>query len=575
MDQLEPSPPGAPGVSACSVCAAPLASDQRYCVTCGERRGPLPASVAAMLGLGVTPELDADGIAPDHAAGSWLGIASVPGPPAAAIAVMAILAFGVLIGSVVSPPAESATGPTLIAVSPPAASAPSPVVEPPTTSAPAASTAAPVQQTVTQTIAAPATPPAAPVPEVPATPQLPPIKHVFLIVLSEHGYDAAFGPNSQAPYLASTLTKQGELLTNYYGVAQGGLANAIALVSGQGPNPDTVANCPTYGDITPGKPDQDPQQSGQVLGSSGCVYPPAAITLPDELLANGNTWKAYVEDMGNGPAGQPTTCRHPALGTTDENHDPRPGDAYVTWRNPFAYFHSIVDAPTCADTVVGLDRLDSDIGSAASTPSLSYIVPNRCHDAAEAPCAPDAPAGLPAADAFLKTLVPRIMSSPGYKDGGMIAITFDAAPHDGPAADSSACCAEPAYPNLPAATPATTTQTTPATATTPGDTGTTPAPAPTPGDTSTTPAPATTPPATTSPLPPGADSATGGGGRVGLLLITPFVKAGTVNSISTYNHFSLLRSIEDLFALQPTGYAGYPGVLAFDSVIYNAAAKSG
>jgi hypothetical protein len=138
------------------------------------------------------------------------------------------------------------------------------------------------------------------------------------------------------------------------------------------------------------------------------------------------------------------------------------------------------------------------------------------------------------------------MASPAYKDGGMIVITFDAAPQDGPDADASACCTEPAYPNLPADAPSDGTSTTP---------------------------PSTTPAAAT-PLPPGADSTTGGGGRVGLLLISPFVKAGSVNAVSSYNHYSLLRSIEDLFGLQPTGYAGYPGVLAFDNVIYNAPAKS-
>ena len=65
----------------------------------------------------------------------------------------------------------------------------------------------------------------------------------------------------------------------------------------------------------------------------------------------------------------------------------------------------------------------------------------------------------------------------------------------------------------------------------------------------------------------------GGGGHVGLLLISSFVKAGTT-AVSTYNHDSLLRSIEDLFQLEPTGYAGFPGVLAFDSVVYNAPATS-
>lgn len=253
---------------------------------------------------------------------------------------------------------------------------------------------------------------------------------------------------------------------------------------------------------------------------------------------------------------------------------PRPGDASVTWRDPFVYFHSITDGPACATSDVDLGQLGTDLTSATTTPSLSYIVPNRCHDGAEDPCAPDQPAGLPAADAFLQTVVPQIMASPAYKADGLIAITFDEAPQTGANADSSACCTEPAYPNQPAGTAPTSTPSTADASGPPADPATTTTSTTPASTTSTTPAdPATTTPASTTPaapLPPGADSATGGGGRVGLLLISKFVKPGSVNSVSTYNHYSLLRSIEDLFAVQPTGYASYPGLLAFDSVIYNA-----
>jgi hypothetical protein len=37
-----------------------------------------------------------------------------------------------------------------------------------------------------------------------------------------------------------------------------------------------------------------------------------------------------------------------------------------------------------------------------------------------------------------------------------------------------------------------------------------------------------------------------------------------------YNHFALLRSIENLFGLHPLGYAGARGLLAFDSSVFNA-----
>src|ERR1700733_13681068 len=39
-----------PSAGRCTSCASRLASDQRYCVNCGTRRGPLPARVEATLG---------------------------------------------------------------------------------------------------------------------------------------------------------------------------------------------------------------------------------------------------------------------------------------------------------------------------------------------------------------------------------------------------------------------------------------------------------------------------------------------------------------------------------------------
>jgi hypothetical protein len=48
------------------------------------------------------------------------------------------------------------------------------------------------------------------------------------------------------------------------------------------------------------------------------------------------------------------------------------------------------------------------------------------------------------------------------------------------------------------------------------------------------------------------------------------VKANTTNTLGTYNHYSLLKSIEDLFSLQATGYAGTPTLPVFDKTVYTA-----
>jgi hypothetical protein len=66
---------------------------------------------------------------------------------------------------------------------------------------------------------------------------------------------------------------------------------------------------------------------------------------------------------------------------------------------------------------------------------------------------------------------------------------------------------------------------------------------------------------------PGDDQA--GGGRVGALLLSPFVAAGgTVEA--PYDPFVLLRSIEDLFGLDPIGYAKDTKLKAFGPKVYAA-----
>ena len=68
--------------------------------------------------------------------------------------------------------------------------------------------------------------------------------------------------------------------------------------------------------------------------------------------------------------------------------------------------------------------------------------------------------------------------------------------------------------------------------------------------------------------------AVAGGGRVGLLLLSPFVQAGSSDLVDSYNHFSLLRSVEDLFGLDHLGYAADPALPAFDAAVYNAKPKA-
>ena len=88
--------------------------------------------------------------------------------------------------------------------------------------------------------------------------------------------------------------------------------------------------------------------------------------------------------------------------------------------------------------------------NAKRTPTLSYIAPDRCHDGSPGPCPGGGAGGLAAADGFLQKVVPEILGSPAYKHGGLLVITVDEAPSSGEFADSSSCCGQPRFPNLPA-----------------------------------------------------------------------------------------------------------------------------
>jgi phosphatidylinositol-3-phosphatase len=219
---------------------------------------------------------------------------------------------------------------------------------------------------------------------------------------------------------------------------------------------------------------------------------------------------------------------------------------YAAWTNPVIFFQSLTSSKDCRKDDVALGHLKADLGSESKTPSFSYIAPSPCDDGTATPCAPGAPAGLGPADKFLHTVVGEIKASAAYKSGGLILITADEAPQTGTGADATSCCGQPTFPNLPPPTTTTTTTTTDTTTTTTGTTTT---------DTTTT--NTTTDTTTTAPTTPGSPP---GGGQVGLLLISKWVKPNNPDPIDTFNHFSLLKGIEELFGLKQLGYAKGAGV---------------
>lgn len=702
---------GEPATTArCAECATPLATDQTYCVHCGARRGPLPARIAVALadiedhGRPIGPEdppLD-DQSQPEDEPENIVSAART-----GVIALLVMLAFGVVVGGAFSSGGLGALANTIVVAVRPGVQQAAQVVTsvapesggggdqgPPqhfggggggsgggggggaVTTVPTSLAQAPVTVTVSQS--ASTSPGSATTPQA----QLPSIDHVWLIVLGQQGYQQAWGTSAGHPYLR-TLRRQGELVVNYDAVASSPLANEVALISGQGPTQQTVANCPTYTYVDPGGTGK--QQ--QVLGD-GCIYPQTTESLPQQFVADGLTWKAYVEGIGEdacaqsgsatsssstttssssstttpvgsttpspttpgscsaasaspsttastttspsttssaspAPSAVPTptsagttsatttsptstdpvdtigaaTCPHPALGSPSLNQNVTADSTYVNWRNPVIYFQGLLlPSGLCQTNDVGIGQLATDLKNPGATPTFSYVSPDPCDDGSDTPCRPGAKAGLAQADTFLQRVVPKIERSAAYKQGGLILVTFASAPQSGPHWDTSSCCGQPIYPNLPD-TSTISTGSTPGTSTSPAattpvvtatETVTTTSPSGAPTDTATTtgasadcPATSgsgwsssTSPSATTTPAAPTASASTTtsttttpgecapvivgtppGGGQVGLLMISPWIDPNKTDVVDTLNHFSVLKGIEQLFKLPNLGYA--------------------
>jgi hypothetical protein len=377
-------------------------------------------------------------------------------------------------------------------------------------------------------------------------------------------------------------------LTQYYGIGHNSMDNYIAMISGQSPNPITQQDCPFFAsfvrdrdriaslrhrlrrlenDIDPDVEDQKDVSSdwevamkayakatlkspevvrsgldtdGQAIGA-GCVYPPTVLTISDQFRsANGSWnehegskvmhWKAYMENMTE-------KCQHPELDTVDSTYTAK-GDQYATRHNPFAYFQSLIGKGNtrigdCYENDVPLgtgdpeqEGLAKDLQTEESTPNYAFITPNLCSDGHNDPCINRSArrlGGFPAIYGFLNKWLPIIEQSIAFRDGGAIFITFDEADvpkefdvkadvylahhvHDGTSEwsrNTSFCCGEDAHrgPNTEY----------------PGLAGI-------------------------------------GGGRIGAIVLSPFVKPGGVDG-TKYNHYGLLASLEDQFGLKRLGFA--------------------
>jgi hypothetical protein len=223
-----------------------------------------------------------------------------------------------------------------------------------------------------------------------------------------------------------------------------------------------------------------------------CVQPQAVLSsgrnLGDQLEGAGLSWKSYQD-------GTSTPCFHGPYVAGDTSPDPYQGNSttgaknYADRHNPFLYFPDVIDNQArCVAHQRPYTDLAADLAG-GSLPAFSFITPDTCNDGHDDPCAGQTVGGLTAADTWLRSQLPPLLDYLAANNGLLI-INFDE------------------------------------------------------GSTPTGAAALTTP---TDYLCPTCASL-GAGGRTGAILISPRLPQGKVVTTS-YDHHSLLRSVEDSFGI--------------------------
>ena len=202
---------------------------------------------------------------------------------------------------------------------------------------------------------------------------VPSFAHVVVVVMENTSASSIIGNTSQAAYINS-LAGSNAYSTNNFAITHPSLPNYLALTGAS-----------TFG-IT--------------SDCSPSVCPVNATNLMDRVEGAGLSWKAYMESM-------PSACS-----TTDSY-------PYAVKHNPFVYYNDIRNnASRCQSHVVPFTQLSTDLRSASTTPSYSWITPNMCNDMHDC--------SIATGDAWLSRQIPAILSSPAFTtQNSLLVLTWD------------------------------------------------------------------------------------------------------------------------------------------------------
>jgi Phosphoesterase family len=215
----------------------------------------------------------------------------------------------------------------------------------------------------------------------PPVARVPRFDHVFLYFFENQDYDAMVGNTRQAPYFNS-LIAHGSLLADTFAEEHPSDGNYLAIAGGS----------------TFGIPLTDPLEENP-------RFTVDRRNLGDLITAAHESWKDYAQGA-NGP------CDDTVHGSY-WNDDPE-----------FMYFRDVRTRPAyCAQHLVPLTQMYTDLAHASTTPSFDWVEPDDCTDMEGC--------GIASGDHFLKSTLGRIESSPAWTtQRSLVIITFDEDAYD-------------------------------------------------------------------------------------------------------------------------------------------------
>lgn len=189
----------------------------------------------------------------------------------------------------------------------------------------------------------------------------------------------------------------------------------------------TAANY--YGVTHPSEPNYLAATAGDFFGlhADDQTFRTSAQNIVDQLESKGLTWATYQQGL-------------PSVGAVLDQYPAQGSGLYVRKHNPFELFNDVLSSPARLQNVKPIESLATDLSS-GHAPNYAFIVPDVCHDMHGASSKSAALYGEPwcaypanftinhaliqQGDAYIKQLVTTIMSSSGWTADSAIAITWD------------------------------------------------------------------------------------------------------------------------------------------------------